>query len=136
MRRFMFVTPVILIIGCFNPTPRYYLADGEWDLAVRCEADFGFPSGIAVGPKGVMYVTDTIGNRVVCFSRDGSFLRAWGKEGTGDGEFRSPKGLAVSPDGYVYVADNYNERIQPGQSPLPSPLDREMASSTALLVSP
>ena len=40
------------------------------------------------------------------------FVRAWGREGTGDGEFHYPLGVAVDGAGRVYVADSGNDRIQ------------------------
>jgi DNA-binding beta-propeller fold protein YncE len=41
------------------------------------------------------------------------FIKAWGSNGTGDGEFGMPTNIAVdSSSGYVYVADNALDRIQ------------------------
>ncbi len=46
------------------------------------------------------------------FSREGKFLSAWGKKGTGPGEFNLPHAVQVDRQGHIYVADRENNRIQ------------------------
>lgn len=69
--------------------------------------------GIAVGPDGSVYVTDTWNHRVQKFSADGRFLNAWGYFGQGEAPdaFYGPRGLAVDAKGRVYVTDTGNKRI-------------------------
>jgi tripartite motif-containing protein 71 len=112
MRPLFLILSVLVIISCVNRPPRYYLSAGKWELAVKPEEYFGFPSGVAVAPGDVIYVTDTTEDRVAYFSCNGSFMGAWGSTGTADGEFRWPYGIAISPHGYVYVTDRINERVQ------------------------
>ncbi|MBI1792453.1 MAG: 6-bladed beta-propeller [Acidobacteria bacterium] len=74
---------------------------------------FNRPTDIAFGPAGDLYVSDGYGNsRVVKFSRDGTFLKEWGRKGNGEGEFNTPHSIAVDKQGRVYVADRENYRIQ------------------------
>ncbi|HUV87844.1 MAG TPA: NHL repeat-containing protein, partial [bacterium] len=42
----------------------------------------------------------------------GSFIRAWGKKGSGEGEFVGLGGIAVAEDGTVFVTDAHNGRVQ------------------------
>jgi DNA-binding beta-propeller fold protein YncE len=77
------------------------------------ERTFNRPTDIAWAPNGDFYVSDGYGNsRVVKFSKDGKYLKTWGKRGTGPGEFNLPHSVAVDKKGQVYVADRENNRIQ------------------------
>src|SRR5690606_8546981 len=74
---------------------------------------FNLPTDIAFGPEGNLYVSDGYANeRVVKFTRDGTYLMEWGRRGTGPGEFFLPHNLAVDAKGRVYVTDRENERIE------------------------
>ncbi len=66
------------------------------------------PSGIAVGPDGSVYVTDTWAYRIKKFSPDGKFLLQWGE----DSGFFGPRDIAVDSSGAVYVADTGNRLIK------------------------
>ncbi|MGE5282164.1 MAG: DUF6531 domain-containing protein [Chloroflexota bacterium] len=50
--------------------------------------------------------------RVQEFTAAGEFIRAFGSEGTADGQFASPQGIATDTAGNVWVADTGNHRIQ------------------------
>jgi sugar lactone lactonase YvrE len=69
------------------------------------------PIGIAVGPHGRLFVADRNNHRVQAFARDGSFVRAWGRQGNAAGEFKEPHDVAAD-DEFVYVADLWNQRVQ------------------------
>lgn len=101
----------------FLPAP----AQGPFGLAERpgrgkAQGQFDSPRGVAIGPGGSLYVVDMLNARVQQFAADGSFVRAFGSLGHGDGQLwresgRGPTGLAVGQDGSVYVADTWNYRI-------------------------
>ena len=88
--------------------------DGEDLLSIRRGGPpFNRPTSIALGPTGVIYVTDGYGNaRVHKFSPDGQHLLSWGEPGTGPNQFHLPHGVAVDRAGMVYVGDRQNNRIQ------------------------
>jgi len=74
---------------------------------------FNRPTDIATAANGDFYVTDGYGNsRVVKFSKEGKFLKAWGKKGVGEGEFNTPHAVTVDKEGLVYIGDRENFRIQ------------------------
>jgi DNA-binding beta-propeller fold protein YncE len=74
---------------------------------------FNRPAGLAFRPDGGFYVADGYGNsRVAQFSKNGEYVRHWGKKGTADGEFDLVHDVTVDSRGRVYVADRSNSRIQ------------------------
>jgi len=72
----------------------------------------GTPTNIAVDPDGLVYVVDTIPNRVEVFDTEGNFVRAFGEQGTRPGTFARPKGIAIDSDGHIYVADDEFNNFQ------------------------
>ncbi|MBM3935483.1 MAG: hypothetical protein FJ319_14540 [SAR202 cluster bacterium] len=71
-----------------------------------------WPVQMAVDSNEDIYVTDEGANRVVVYARDGRFIGAWGRHGSGDGELDRPAGIAFDPDDNVYVVDSLNHRVQ------------------------
>lgn len=89
------------------------------------QARFYSPECVAVGPDGVLYVSDSGSETVRRIGRDGTvstLAGAIGVEGYADGpgtsaRFNHPVGLGVDRQGNVFVADAYNStvrRIAPG----------------------
>jgi len=74
------------------------------------------PSDIVVAPNGDIYIADGHGgetnDRIVKLSKDGKFIKAWGKHGKAQGEFDTPHGIALDSAGRLYVADRVNSRVQ------------------------
>ena len=77
---------------------------------------FNQPSDVAVAPNGDIFVADghdeNSNARIVKFSKDGTFIKTWGKRGSAPGEFDTPHGLAFDSRGRLFVADRGNNRIQ------------------------
>jgi DNA-binding beta-propeller fold protein YncE len=74
---------------------------------------FNKPADVAVTPGGDFYVADGYGNsRVVKFTKEGKYLKEWGKKGKGEGEFNLPHTIFLDAQGRVHVGDRENDRIQ------------------------
>ena len=74
---------------------------------------FHYPTNVALGARGEIYVADGYGNaRVHEFTPEGRLVRSWGEPGNGPGQFHIPHGIAVDASGVIHVADRENSRIQ------------------------
>lgn len=77
------------------------------------ETHLNQPTDMAVAPNGDVFVSDGYGNnRIVHFDKDGHFVKAWGRLGTGPGEFSLPHAIVMDSRGRLYVADRNNVRVQ------------------------
>ncbi len=76
------------------------------------EGFFFGPRGVAIGPDGLIYVTDTGNKRVQVFDAEGTFAREFGSRGAGIGQLNEPVGIAISAEGELVVADTWNRRVQ------------------------
>ena len=80
---------------------------------------FDRPTGVSIAANGDIFVADghapnkSNSGRIVKFSPQGTFIKAWGRLGSEPGNFREPHDLYVGGSkGYVYVADRQNNRVQ------------------------
>ena len=97
--------------GCVDP-------DGDGPLETG-DGQLREPWGLALGPRGEIYVADTWNGRIQVFDGTGRFLRKWGRLGRNPSVdpahdptlLYGPRGIAVSPAGALVVADTGNRRL-------------------------
>jgi sugar lactone lactonase YvrE len=86
---------------------------GEKGVQGEDDKHFGRPTDIAWLPDGTFFISDGyINTRVVKFDKNGKYLMAWGKKGSGPGEFNLPHAIDIDANRRVYVSDRSNSRIQ------------------------
>jgi sugar lactone lactonase YvrE len=74
---------------------------------------FNGVTDVAIAPNGDIFVSDGhVNSRIVKFTKDGKFIKTWGRKGTGPGEFNLPHSIAFDSRGRLLVADRSNKRIQ------------------------
>ncbi|HZP86903.1 MAG TPA: 6-bladed beta-propeller [Burkholderiales bacterium] len=75
------------------------------------EGEFNAPTHLAFS-NGLLYVTDSLNNRVQVFERDQALpLRRIGKRGLYLGNLVRPKGVAADSEGNVYVVEGYYDYL-------------------------
>ena len=60
----------------------------------------------------LIYVADTVNNRIQKFSASGDYITQWGTEGKDPGKFYYPTSLTIDQEGLIYVTDMETQRIQ------------------------
>jgi len=104
------------IVVKFSPAGKVLMTLGTPGQEGAGPDHFTSPSDVVAAPGGEVFVADGHGetgnNRIVKFSKDGAFVKAWGKSGWAPGEFHSIHGIAIDSRGRIFVADRGNNRIQ------------------------
>jgi sugar lactone lactonase YvrE len=107
----------------FSPDGKVLMTLGKAGVAGNPPEALTEPNDVVTAPNGDIYVAeghngqnnnappDTVA-RISKFTKDGKFIKSWGKLGSGPGEFRTPHSLAFDSRGRLFVADRGNVRIQ------------------------
>jgi streptogramin lyase len=100
----------------FSPEGKVLMTLGKAGVAKEGPDTFNGPTDVVIAPNGDIFVSDghvaNANGRIVKFSKDGKFIKAWGKKGTGPGEMDTPHSMAMDSRGRIFVADRANSRIQ------------------------
>ena len=107
----------------FSPDGKVLMRLGKAGVAGNPPEALTEPNDVVTAPNGDIFVAeghagqnqnappDTVA-RISKYSKDGKFIKSWGKLGTGPGEFRTPHSLAFDSRGRLFVADRGNVRLQ------------------------
>lgn len=99
----------------FSPEGKLLLTLGKAGVAGEGPDTFVAPSDVVTASNGDIFVADGHGDIVggiVKFSKDGRFIKRWGRKGSAPSEFGEPHALAMDSRGRLFVADRSNSRIQ------------------------
>ncbi len=106
-----------------SPQGKVLLTLGKAGVAGNGPDTFNEPCDVITAPNGDIFVSDghsgqsdnpppNANGRIVKFTKDGKYVKEWGKLGSAQGEFRTPHALAFDSRGRLFVADRGNHRIQ------------------------
>ena len=70
------------------------------------------PYGVAVSNSGEVAVSESYGDCISVYSREGKHIRSFGSQGSNNGQFDYPYGVAITSDNHILIADRGNHRIQ------------------------
>jgi DNA-binding beta-propeller fold protein YncE len=100
--RFLLALPVLALgaVSCTSPTLR-----GPRSISLFADG-LGDPAGVAAGPSGRVFVTDSERGEVAVFDSAGRRLATFGA-----GMLATPLGIAVDADGSVIVGDSTKDQV-------------------------
>ena len=102
----------------FNADGKVLMTLGKAGVASAEPGLFDEPTDVAIAANGDIFVTEghsggTAGNdRISKLSKDGKFIKTWGKKGSGQNDLDSPHTIAIDSRGRLVVGDRNNNRIQ------------------------
>ena len=100
----------------FDPNGKVLMTLGKAGVSGSGPDLFDQPTDVVIAPNGDIFVTDSHrqgkNNRVVRFTKDGRFVKEWGRKGSGPGEMSEPHTIAMDSRGRLFVGDRENNRIQ------------------------
>ena len=115
----------------FSPKGEKLLSLGMAGKPGNADGQFNQPNDVVTGPDGSIYVSDGHDGqgmttpaalaeglkrgataRISKFTRDGKFIKSWGKLGVLHGEFRTPHAMVFDAKGRLWVADRGNHRLE------------------------
>jgi DNA-binding beta-propeller fold protein YncE len=99
----------------FSPQGKLLMTLGEAGVPGNDGSHFTNPSDVVTNANGEIFVVDghnaTGNNRIVKFTKDGKFIKAFGGTGHGPGQLFGPHAIAMDAAGRLFVADRGNQRI-------------------------
>jgi DNA-binding beta-propeller fold protein YncE len=107
----------------FSPDGKVLLTLGTPGVAGNPPDALTEPCSVVTAPNGDIFVAeghsgqletanaDTVG-RISKFTKDGRFIKSFGRWGSGPVEFKTPHDIAMDSQGRLFVADRGNMRIQ------------------------
>ena len=104
------------VVVKFSAQGKVLMTLGKAGVAGATNELFNRPSAVVVAPNGDIYVADGHGGesnaRVMKFSKDGKFIKSFGKKGKGRGEFDELHAIALDSQGRVFVGDRGNGLVK------------------------
>jgi len=106
----------------FSQEGKVLLTIGKAGIAGNPPDALTQPTSIVMAPNGDVFISEghnqnpdappeTV-SRISKFTKEGKFIRSFGKFGTGPAEFRGPHDIALDAEGRLFVADRGNMRVQ------------------------
>jgi hypothetical protein len=100
----------------FSPEGKVLMTLGKKGASGSGPEMFDQPTDVLVAPNGDIFVADSHrngkNNRIVKFTKDGTFINEWGTKGSGPGQISEPHTIAMDSQGRLFVGDRENNRIQ------------------------
>lgn len=97
----------------YSPAGKVLLVLGKRNVPGADGATFNRATDVAFAPNGDFFVSDGYGNnRIVKFTKEGRFVKAFGVKGKAAGQLHLPHAVQFDAEGLLHVGDRENNRVQ------------------------
>ena len=100
----------------FSADGKLLMSLGKAGMAGNGRDTFNQPTDVVTAPNGDIFVADghrgSPNSRIVKLSKDGTYIKEWGKKGSGPDEISEPHTIAMDSQGRLFVGDRENNRIK------------------------
>lgn len=96
----------------FSPKGKLLAAAGSESVHGNTSGEFNGPNGVAISPKGKIFICDRYNHRVQVLGPKLQFLEEFGELGNGPEQFTNPWDVAFDKQGNVYIADCGNSCVK------------------------
>jgi hypothetical protein len=127
----------------FSPDGKVLMTLGTRGVAGGGPSHFNQPNAVAFAPNGDVFIGEghggENGDRIVKFTKDGKYIKEWGRKGSGPGEFDIIHHIAFDSEGAstlptaTTIASRFSIRMERSSSSTPSSADRAASRSTGMM---
>jgi sugar lactone lactonase YvrE len=100
----------------FSGDGRLLMTLGKAGISGNGHDTFNQPTDVVTAPNGDIFVADghrgSPNSRIVKFSKDGTYIKEWGRKGNGPDDISEPHTIAMDSQGRLFVGDRENNRIK------------------------
>jgi streptogramin lyase len=100
----------------FSGDGKLLMTLGKAGVAGTGHDTFNMPTDIVTAPNGDIFVADghrgSPNSRIVKLSKDGTYIKEWGRKGNGPDDISEPHTIAIDSRGRLFVGDRENNRIK------------------------
>ena len=111
------------VVVKFSPEGKVLMTIGTPGVAGDPPRALNEPCSVVIAPNGDIFIAEGHSGqypdagpanvaRISKFTRDGKFVKSFGRWGSAPVEFKTPHDIAMDPEGRLFVADRGNMRIQ------------------------
>jgi hypothetical protein len=100
----------------FSGDGKLLMTLGKAGVAGSGHDTFNMPTDVVTAPNGDIFVADghrgSPNSRIVKLSKDGTYIKEWGRKGNGPDDISEPHTIAIDSRGRLFVGDRENNRIK------------------------
>ncbi len=105
----------LFVLDSIGKTVYFFKADGtlalSFSVAGKDRRSGSFPTSLAIGPNGFVYILDAHSGKVVVYDRTGEFQYSMSRKGFNVGELYHPSYIIINRAGRLFITDGMRVQV-------------------------